>query len=162
MPPSHQGHILSPEHTSVCLCVRASRVFAYLKLYRPVRYHTAALNCLRCFSARVRACLFAQLVSCSPYRQHQPKPTAVLPDSEPMCNEGPTLRCANKLRLLMNTALLPPLSVCQSKHTHALRFCSRDRDVCLVVGVLSKKNLLVTVGIFVNANLPVIIPLMSL
>eukprot|EP00064_Thunnus_orientalis_P006853 superscaffoldBa00000734_g6872 len=33
-----------------------------------------------------------QLVLCSPYRQHQPNPTAVLPDSEPMCNEGPTLR----------------------------------------------------------------------
>lgn len=120
MPPSDQDHI-SPECTSVwVLYVCASHVFAYLKLYRPAGYHTVPLNCLCCFFACVCVCLFAQLVLCSPYRQHQPNPTAVLPDSEPMCNEGPTLRCVNKLRLLMNTALLPPLSVCQSKHTQVL------------------------------------------
>lgn len=57
--------------------------------------------------------LFAQLVLCSPRRQRQPNPTAVLPDSEPMHNEGPTLRSENKLQLSMNAASHPP-PPCQS------------------------------------------------
>lgn len=94
--------LLLPETQATCL----------LPLRSPYRHYG--------FSVGVCVCLFAQLVLCSLYRQHQPNPTAVLSDGEPMCNEGPTLRCENKLQLSMSTAPLPPpfLSVFWI-HTHA-------------------------------------------
>lgn len=116
------------------------------------------------FCAGVCVCLFAQLVLCSLYRQQQPNPTAVLTDSEPTCNEGPTLRCENKLQLSMNTAPLPP-PFCQSAgYTHTntdtkldpVLNCSIDLHICALLHtvcvhlcecVFSKKSLLVSAGI---------------
>ncbi|KAI4807704.1 hypothetical protein KUCAC02_027495, partial [Chaenocephalus aceratus] len=38
------------------------------------------------------------LGACRPDRQHQPNPTAVLPDCKPMCNEGPTFDLLDRSR----------------------------------------------------------------
>lgn len=59
---------------------------------RPICDHSFPLTAI---TVSVSACmyLFAQLVLCSLYWQHQSNPAAaVLPDSKPMCDEGPTLR----------------------------------------------------------------------
>lgn len=95
--------------TTLCVSMRwgACLLLSLPELPRPICNHSFPLTAI---TVSVSACvyLFAQLVLCSLYWQHQPKPTAVLPDSEPMCDEGPTLRTENKLQLLMNNEPLPP------------------------------------------------------
>lgn len=75
-------------------------------------------------------CLFAQLVLCSLYRQHQPNPAAVLPDIEPVRNEGPTLQCENKLQLSMNNCITST-SLCQSNGNTYTRMRTHERTQTL-------------------------------
>lgn len=93
----------------------------------PVCYHSVPLTA---FTVSVCVCLFAQLVLCSLYRQHQPNPAAVLPDIEPVRNEGPTLQCENKLQLSMNNCITST-SLCQSNGNTYTRMRTHERTQTL-------------------------------
>lgn len=123
---------------------------------------TARAHC--CYSLCVQY-LFAQLVLCSLSRQHQPNPTAVLCDSRPMFNEGPTLQCANTAQLSMNTVRPPPLCavscMCTQHSTQGSKInCSVDHSA--IFSLAQFVSLLKRTLSGCRDVAPVIMPLMSL
>lgn len=150
--------ITSPRSACLRVCLGACLLLSLPETPRAVCYHSVPLAA---FMVSVHAFVCTAGL-CSPYRQHQPNPTAVLPDSEPMCNEGPTLRCENKLQLSMNTASLPP-PFCQStgytqKPWPKVKLFYRSQCRCFTmlsvrasVCVFSKKSFLMAAWIFVKA-----------